>query len=82
MTNPYKLLEQAIEERQLTAQQLAELTGRNYGTVWRWLHGRTIPDHASQLILEAKLGIPAASWCVRPQDRVALERAGLLPTGQ
>jgi DNA-binding transcriptional regulator YiaG len=60
--DPVDKLKEWLEEPGRTQQELADRCGVRIGTVWRWVHRKSVPAGAAAARLEQELGIPAASW--------------------
>ena len=62
-TNPVgDVIRSRSEARRMTPAKLAQLTRRDYSTVWRWMTGAAIPDYESAKRLKAVLGGRVADY--------------------
>ena len=77
MPHPVDTLTRIMREQGISRTALAEMTGRNWTTVARWLaaadQGRTRPDAVSRRVIEKRFGIPSDAW-LTDAERGAIER--------
>lgn len=60
-----EMLSAWLDELPRRTKELAETTGVNTSTVWRWKHGRAHPSATARELLRRVVGIPCEAW---PQE--------------
>lgn len=59
------MLDAWLDELPGRTKELAETTGVNTSTVWRWRHGLAHPSATARELLRRVVGIPCEAW---PQE--------------